>query len=664
MLTNLPNLAAPSDKTNKSIGRNIPLLLVAALLGLTLGLGACIKQPIRTGTSTPVTQPQQKPQTLNAARSAFESGDMAQAQRLASLYLSTAAPADPERAEAWSIIARTCVSQDRPEAALKALASWREIAPQDTAGTLWMKTWSNALGLMPYSKAATAATGVYSDSSYPAPLRIEAGLFMTENRLRAGNVEGLSANLEQIYSLAPDVSARKDLEQRLFRQMHRAGQGAVTALAGEVTEINEKYYPYALYRLEEARRLYLDPDNQELAKEVVSFLREESELAEQSLFRTWADPDLSIFQGHMAGTLSIGLVLPMSGEYGNLADKIVHGAEIAARAYANSGFIVKLQVIDSDQPDWMQRLNALPEDVQIIGGPLRLSDYQDIRQSGLTSKRKFFAFLRSLDGNDEGRAAWRFFSSDADQLSAVLRFARNIGIEKFGTMIPDEPYGQRMFEGFQQEATRQGAQLLDNGVYPAGQHQDWNKLVAEFLHTKKEAEKAPATKYHALFLPDSWRNATIMMPHFFYYRENRLLFMGTMLWEQGISMQKYKEIRNHRMIVFPGAWDPNNTSPSGMLLRTSMAASGDAMPDFWISLGYDFVSMSASLNLPKHASTSDLNKALSALGQVPWSGAPFAWDNNGQARQDLFVFTPDEDGFILADPARFRTYYKRAWGIR
>jgi hypothetical protein len=98
-----------------------------------------------------------------------------------------------------------------------------------------------------------------------------------------------------------------------------------------------------------------------------------------------------------------------------------------------------------------------------------------------------------------------------------------------------------------------------------------------------------------------------------------------------------------------------------MLLRTVMAEAGQAAPDFWVSLGYDFVNMAASLPISQDASAETVNFALNALSDLPWSGAPIIWDNHGKASQELFVLTPAEQGFTLADPAKFRVYFQRAW---
>ncbi|MDR1241694.1 MAG: hypothetical protein LBM00_02760 [Deltaproteobacteria bacterium] len=599
---------------------------------------------------------------LGTAQAAYGSGDYFGAAAAAETFLK-ASPADvTEQIAAWRIIAESSGKLLHPEETLRALENWKTLSPQSAAQEDWLALWSATLGQLAFDDARVVAAAAAADKNNPWQLQMEGKLFLQENRLRTGLLDGLPLELERIYAGIPYGDTRKKLEQRLFDLLHRADPAIVASLAKQATETNEKNYPYALFRLEEARRLYLDLRTQDLAREMVDFLKEDSLLADQSLFRAWNDPDLSALGALKVNQATLALVLPLSGQYGNLAEKIVTGAEIACKGFFSNGSPVQLRIIDSDKPDWLQELMLLPPDVQLVGGPLRQSDYMELKASGALYQRKFFAFLRSLEGNDEGTAAWRFFSSNADQLRAVIRFSRDLGIEYFGALVPDEEYGARMLALFREQLGKNSAWLSKTATYPADKHQEWNKLVAEFLNTTKEAGHPPNTPFQALFLPDSWQNSTIMLPNFFYYRERRQLVMGTMLWEQGIAMQKYREGDSYRMLIFPGAWDAQSTSPSSMILRSSMAAAGREAPDFWVSLGYDFVNMAASLPVQPNALPEAINATLASPGDTPWSGAPIRWDSGGRASQELFVFTPAEAGFTLAEPDKFRVYYQRAWG--
>ncbi|MDL2314184.1 hypothetical protein LJC36_04300, partial [Desulfovibrio sp. OttesenSCG-928-C14] len=536
--------------------------------------------------------------TMENVRQAYNEGRMQEAEALALALLKGEELDSFQRLSAWQIAAQAALAYGNGASALNALDQWKALDPSAASTENWNDLWRRSLDLVSFMQAAQAVQKALASPTTPPRQAREGKLFMAERRLLSGSPDGVSRELEDLYSATPSAKDKGELERRLFRALHRTSPGAMETLLKQATDRNSRGYPYALYRLEEARRLFLDSVTQALAKERVAFMRQGSTLADQALFQTWNRPDFSVLEGLRANNQEIALVLPLSGQYGNLAQKIVSGTEIARNAFAFNGQQLRFYVIDSDQPGWLERLASLPARVRVVGGPLRAADYAEIKNAGLLNQRFFFGFMPRLEEGDEGRVAWRFFSTNRDQLSAVIRFAASAGVTGFAAMVPEEEYGLRMQGLFQEELGKEGFALRAQGSYPVGQHQEWNKIVAAFLHTDKNAETAPNTPFQAIFLPDSWRNAQLLMPHFFYYRENRLLFMGSMLWEQSMSLAERSEGRNQTMVIFPGAWDANTTSPSGMLLRLSAAAQGHESADFWLSLGYDFALMAATVALP------------------------------------------------------------------
>ena len=127
-----------------------------------------------------------------------------------------------------------------------------------------------------------------------------------------------------------------------------------------------------------------------------------------------------------------------------------------------------LVVIDTNQPDWLARYAALPADCVTVGGPMLSAPYSALRAQGFGG-RAVFAFLSQLpEPADEGRTAWRFFTSNEDQISAVLGFAANeLGIHSFGVLAPNDSYGQRMSSLFAAAAGRQGFASFERGITSA-----------------------------------------------------------------------------------------------------------------------------------------------------------------------------------------------------
>ncbi|MDR2800725.1 MAG: ABC transporter substrate-binding protein, partial [Desulfovibrio sp.] len=331
---------------------------------------------------------------------------------------------------------------------------------------------------------------------------------------------------------------------------------------------------------------------------------------------------------------------------------IAAGAKAACAQMSSGGQQVSLIVIDSGQPDWISKIEALPPEATIVGGPLRRDDYSKAKGGGLLARRAFFTFLPSLEAGDEGQKAWRFFSSPKDQVDTLLAFTSRLGIKGYGVFYPDENFGQRMAALFEERALAAGAATVNKASYQPQDQNDWMSAAAGFLAANKKG-----SVFRAVFLPDSWKNMDIIVPNFFYQNETRQVLLGTSLWEQGLSGSGFVSTQYYGLAVFPGAW--NTASPSAAKLQGAMLADGKTGADFWSGLGYDFARFSARAGIGQGFTPAAVNSALQSLS-MEWSIAPIRWDN-GAASQEMHLFTPNSKGFAPVNEQEFRAAYEEAW---
>lgn len=649
-------------------GRINIMLFLAALLTLSACSGTAprVEGPVAEPTR-PAERELPRRITLPDLEEAYANGQYSLAQRMAEEFTGRPGLDAGQLGRAWRILALSAVENQKPRPALTALDRWRHSLPGAAADPEWREAWYAALTQLPGSEADKLAEAVIRSGSgsepRPAALIREARLFLLERPLLQGNGQSAIPGLIDLYNAAAP-GEKRILENRTWRLLHQAGRSPLARLMAYTTDDNEGRYPYALIRLENARRMFWDVKNRNAARENVNFTRDAAQLADRGLFSRWNEPDFSHFAKLRARNNAIALVLPLTGQYGNLAEKIVRGAETARRGFEANGQTLHIYVIDSDQPDWLLKLSRLPREVRVVGGPMRLEEYSAVKSMGFADGRFFFSFLPRMDEQDEGYLAWRFFPSREDQVRVMLDYAGRLGLTDFAIYAPDQgEYAQGMFDLFYYQAAERDLHVNKAGYYPARQYQLWVKNVSDFLGYSKEAEKKGEPQvplpFQAMFLPDNWSNSARIISHVFYARDNNILFLGTNLWEHGLAAQQRLATRNFRLAVFPGSWDQQSMTPSGQAVRGSAALSGDDNADFWFSLGYDFALASASLALPPEADADDLNAALAALPPLPWSGAPITWDKNGFARQELFVLTPAENGFVLANQDRIRELLRR-----
>jgi hypothetical protein len=337
------------------------------------------------------------------------------------------------------------------------------------------------------------------------------------------------------------------------------------------------------------------------------------------------------------------LALPMQSPMKSVSEKIALGADAARRELERQGTIVHVRLLDSDRAEWLEQLAALPQHCVLVGGPLQSSAYASAKKAQAVRRKVFFAFLPQLEAGDEGFTAWRFFPSPEDQVEALLNFTGNeLGFTAYGILYPDEPYGRRMAEIFRTGVLRRGGSVRAVSYAPATPA-SWPEAAGR-LTEKREINDIPfpAADLHAVFLPDSWSSVDQLITSLHYNGEDKALLLGSSIWGEGIRGKPPAMPQQYRLAVFPGVWHP---ALSGAEIRALRASPGDAEPDFWHVLGYDFVRFASGMSLPPDWTPQLVNRRAAGAQHLVRTMAPIRWNAEGKAEQTPFLFTPVQGGF-------------------
>lgn len=341
------------------------------------------------------------------------------------------------------------------------------------------------------------------------------------------------------------------------------------------------------------------------------------------------------------------LALPASGPYAPIAAKIRRGADAARQELASAGTQVRLETLNTEAPDWLTTLAALPESCAVVGGPLRDAAYEQARTAGALEQQAFFSFVPTLRQGDEGARAWRFFPSPQDQINALVAFATDeLGIASYGSFHPSDAYGQRMTGLLAQTLARRHIPLRQ-ASYNAADPTSWSEAARPLINpvmAEGSTTPVPQTEFEALLLPDSWKNVDMLTQSLLYNGEDRLVLLGTTLWEQGLSGKQVPKAETYALAVFPGAWNPNHAP----------AALRKPGNDFWSALGYDFVNFAVALGLEKRLTTPEITARAQRAAPAVRAMPPIAWDNAGTASQRLFLFQVSPAGMTPLNVAQFR----------
>lgn len=626
------------------------------------------QQPVTPSTSTRVESvpPASAPVAVQA-REAWKKGDMTSAERLYGIMANSPGLPPQDQREAWKRYALASAANGRPNVALDALENWRKLEPNAEQGREWQDAWYQAVSKLPKDDAVRRANTAYHDPKKPWPLRAQAGLLLATRQWESNEGTASLRTLSELYSQS-DAGYRVALENRLYGELHQTDAPTLERLAGTVTPETESRYPWSVIQLEQVRRMVSTPGQGGTASAALEKLQRSTTFEDPKLLGTVlsqsaapqapaASEAMQPAPGASPAAGCVALALPMTGPFSSIGWKVARGASAAQWELARRGADVEVSVINTESADWLDKLDKLPEKCVAVGGPMRANAFSAARERGLPQKRAFFTFMPQLETGEEGRIAWRFFASPDDQVNALLRFTeKELGINSYGVLHPDDSFGRKMAALFNEQVQAHGGTTARTTSYPPSQPEDWNRIAASFVGVR-EVNKVPlpTATFRATFIPDGWKNSEMLAPNLFYHGEDRQVLLGTALWEQGLTGQTGLDVRHFGLAVFPGAWNPVAPSAAGEALTEAMKQSGTDVPDAWSGLGYDFVRFASTLGLNRSGWTAaEVNARAIRAQSMSWSVAPMHWSPEGKATQDLFLFSPVDSGFEPVDPVAFK----------
>ncbi|MBQ4133001.1 MAG: penicillin-binding protein activator [Desulfovibrionaceae bacterium] len=647
-----------------SLGVIFSLLLLTGCPKSTIVGKPGVEQPTQPG--KPITKPvQEQPEpSASTPEEFYELGEYGRAERLAGALIADKSLPALERREAWLYYILSAAANNHVHLAQQALKNWSADEPGIENDPVWHDAWMGVTLRFPAEEAREKAQAASDPTQLPT-LRARAQAVLA---LKADNSSGMGSALEGMTNFYNAMSAKEKagFEHIFADQLRWQQPGLLGELYSHINAENAIKFPYTIINLEQGRRMLFasSEEQRNSGRQIVESLASSGLLANPQLAQNIMDQAaaredaISTLPGNMPSKGTVALLLPLQGRYASYAHKISTGAQAAQHALAQSGVGATVVVIDTETPGWQQQLAALPKST-VIGGPLTRDAYDRIKAASLLQGRAVFAFMSQLPAGEEGSLAWRFFSSPQDQISALLEFCRSLGIYGIASFYPSDSYGKRMNDNLIQAVGAYGINVTPL-AYPADSPDAWSGSVRDLL------QKRAASPFDAVFLPDTWPNAKGIVPYIFFNREDRLLIMGTTLWEQSLYKDRTPDASYFRLGVFPGAWDSEGGTPAHYnLLRilTQMGAGtpgsaapgipglNDAKADFWYALGFDFVRFGMNMGLPDSGigeeswTAQQVNSRLQQAQHIDWSMAPLYWDESGLASQQLFLFTPTENGF-------------------
>ncbi len=649
-------------------------------LGLALLAAALVFASCQPPTRVPPPEEVPRQNLMDRAASAMERDEFDLASELYWRALQEKDLGRKTELRAWRNLARSALKSGKPVRARESLKRWRMLNPDAAQTWAWQEIKSGLIRRELGQKAYVSHLQGLMSSRRPWALNLRAGRALTELYTERERPRKALSALKRLDELAGEDEKRGDVVDLARGVASSMPHEARSELLEEAPRKEAARFPVLVFRWEQA--LYRFQQGETGWKEAWKALSGVLKDAEAYLRSRLEERLRELEQEHGRPAPGIVLLLPLSGGYGDIGWGIVRGADAAQWRMSQQGRAIRLRVINTQERDWLERLSKLSATYSLAGGPIRASIWEEIHEAGLHEDLAFFTFRSSLSPGTEGEDAYRFFPGRTDQVRALLDISRKeLDLDSFGTLYPRSSFGRSMARSFWNATVQKGAELNGLGFYDQQHIAMYEDKVADYLHVpegfheqeEKEdparnatnatqnATRIPEQDFDAVFIPGSFSRARILIPEFFYFNQPDLVFLGPALWSQEIKRISGLDMRYYNLTIMASPWWPDNPARQMKVLRHTLEQSVQEPPDFWVGLGYDFLRFAMEVApAAMGSSDSDLTGWLHRMSGFDWTLAPFSWDEQGRASQDLYVLRPVADGVERVRPEKLRDRLEKA----
>ena len=282
----------------------------------------------------------------------------------------------------------------------------------------------------------------------------------------------------------------------------------------------------------------------------------------------------------------VGLLLPLSGQAGDLGRQMRQAAEMAVLDIGTPNFQLLPRDTGGTVAGARQAADAvLNEGAQLILGPLFSPNVGPVAEVARARGVNVVAFTTdaSVAG---GNALVMGFVPEA-QVQRVVEYSARQGLNRFAVLAPDTPYGNAVASATRQAVQRQGGSLVDTVMY--------NPNGTEF--SAEVQRLAAAGGVQAVMLPDTGLRLRTVAPLLPYYGLREAQIIGTGLWDGGnVGVE-----RAMRGALFASP-QPNLRADFERRYQQNFGAP----PPRLATLAYDAVAMAAILSQIPERATYDL----------------------------------------------------------
>jgi branched-chain amino acid transport system substrate-binding protein len=370
----------------------------------------------------------------------------------------------------------------------------------------------------------------------------------------------------------------------------------------------------------------------------------------------WADtlkerfpnsPEAVAAERSLAGNkVEFGCLLPLTGQLSGIGVQVQRGMEMGAK-----GTPVELVFRDTKaSPETAASLTQeLAQDASVLAilGPVSSAVAQSAAEAAQSASVPLVALSQKDGITQTGSWIFQAFLTPRQQVRALVRHARGLGIKRYAILYPDSSYGRTFAQNFEDEVTAQGGEIATKAFYSPGS-QEFGPTLASLADsfTPKEEGAAGGT---ALFVPDDAATVAAIAGGL----ANTPLKGSQLLGTNLLHSAKIPEAQLTALqgVIFPDAFFARDPNPAVQKFVAAYRQRYGMDPDYLAAQGYVVLRLMVQAVEAHQATRNSLPQKLQNIKAVP--ALPWFRGFNAQREEDpaMYLLTVTGGGIQMVPAA-------------
>lgn len=309
----------------------------------------------------------------------------------------------------------------------------------------------------------------------------------------------------------------------------------------------------------------------------------------------------------------LGCLLPLSGEFGEIGQRVRQGMELAAQ-----GAPVELVFKDcpGDPQAAVQAVQSLAQYRNLLAfvGPLLSGDAEAAARAAQGLEIPLIALSQKSGLTQTGDKIFQVSLTARPQVQRLVGYAVNLGLSRLAVFAPNSPYGETFSRLFEEELAVRGGVLVARELYPPGTR-DFTLALSPLLAQFQPGTEGSST-FDALFIPDDAPTVAAILRQLSDHPLGKVKILGTNLMRPAAGQEELA--RTLEGVLFTDAFFAGDPAPGVQNFVSTFRQRYGNTPDYLAVQGYLAVRLAAQLlESDAFLTRTDLPRKLQALAGIP-----------------------------------------------